>query len=210
MYLVGLTGGIGSGKSTVAARLAELGTHVVDADVVAREVVEPGTPGLADIVDRFGPDVVAPDGSLDRAALAAIVFSEEEARTALNAITHPRIADRIAQHIAAHARAERDEPRQRIVVIDHPLLLETGQAAAFPAVVVVLAPEELRLERVVTSRGMDPDDARARLRAQVDDDARRSAATHVITNDGDLPHLYAQVDAVHASLRAAADAPPSS
>lgn len=207
MYLVGLTGGIGSGKSTVAARFSELGAHVIDADVVAREVVGRGTTGLEDIVTRFGSAVLAADGSLDRAALAAIVFDDDEARTALNAITHPRIAERIAERIADHVHAEADEPHARIVVVDHPLLIETGQAEAFPAVVVVLAPEDLRLQRLVASRGMDRDDARARLRAQVGDEVRRAVATHVITNDGDLDHLHAQVDAVHGSLRAAADAP---
>lgn len=206
MYLVGLTGGIGSGKSTVAARFTELGAHVIDADVVAREVVGPGTPGLEDIVTRFGSAVLAEDGSLDRAALAALVFGDDEARAALNAITHPRIGERIAERIADHVRAEADEPRARVVVVDHPLLIETGQAEAFPAVIVVLAPEDLRLQRLVESRGMDREDARARLRAQVDDEARRAAATHVITNDGDLDHLHAQVDAVYGWLRTAANA----
>ncbi|MBW3659052.1 MAG: dephospho-CoA kinase, long form [Actinobacteria bacterium] len=209
MYLVGLTGGIGSGKSTVAARFVELGAHVIDADVVAREIVEPGTPGLAAIVDRFGAGVLDADGALDRPGLAAVVFGDDDARADLNAITHPRIGERIAERVAAHAEAEADEPRQRIVIVDHPLLIETGQAEAFPAVVVVLAPDELRRERLVSSRGMDPDDVAARMRAQADDDARRAAATHVITNDGDRGHLRQQVDAVHASLRAAADAPPA-
>lgn len=207
MYLVGLTGGIGSGKSTVAARLAQLGAYVIDADVVAREVVEPGTPGLEAIVARFGSSVLTADGALDRPALAAIVFGDDQARAALNDITHPRIGERITERIAAHVDAEADEHRARIVVVDHPLLIETGQAAAFPAVVVVLAPEELRIQRLVGSRGMDADDVRARLRAQADDAERRAAATHVIVNDGDLDHLHEQADAVHASLRSAADAP---
>lgn len=209
MYLVGLTGGIGSGKSTVAARLRERGAHVVDADEVARDVVQPGTPGLEAVVARFGREVLAGDGSLDRPALAGIVFGDDDARRALNDITHPRIGARIAELVEAHARAEVDEDRPRIVVVDHPLLIETGQAEAFPAVVVVLAPEELRVRRLVEARGMDEDDARARIRAQADDEARRAVATHVIDNDGELAHLHEQVDAVHASLRAAADAPSS-
>lgn len=206
MYLVGLTGGIGSGKSTVAARLAALGAHVVDADQVARDVVRPGTPGLADIVARFGDEVLAEDGCLDRAALAAIVFADDDERAALDAITHPRIGSRIAELLEQHARAEATEERARVVVVDHPLLIETEQAASFPAVVVVLAPEELRVARLVASRGMAEADARARIRAQADDEMRRSVATHVIENDGDLDHLHRQVDRVHTSLRAAADA----
>jgi dephospho-CoA kinase len=206
VYLAGLTGGIGSGKSTVAGRLRELGAHVVDADEVARDVVRPRTPGLEAIVAHFGREVLDQDGCLDRASLAAIVFGDDDARQALNDITHPRIGARIAELVEAHARAEADEDAPRLVVVDHPLLIEAGQAAAFPAVVVVLAPEAVRVQRLVGARGMDEDDARARIRAQAGDEERRAAATHVIENDGDLAHLHDQVDAVHASLRAAADA----
>lgn len=209
MYLAGLTGGIGSGKSTVAARLAQLGAHVIDADAVAREVVEPGTPGLADIVARFGPDIVTADGALDRAALADVVFGDAEQRAALNAITHPRIGARIAEVIAGHAAAEASEPEPRIVVVDHPLLIETGQADGFPAVIVVLAPVEVRIARLVEHRGMAAADARARLETQASDAERRAVATHVIDNDGSLASLHEQVDAVHAELRAAAAAAAS-
>lgn len=206
MYLAGLTGGIGSGKSTVAARLVGLGAHVVDADAVAREVVEPGTPGLAELAATFGPEVVTADGALDRQALADLVFADVARRAELNRITHPRIASRIAELVAGHAAAERDEPAPRVVVVDHPLLVETGQAADFPAVIVVVAPSRTRVARLVEQRGMDPADARARLAAQASDDERRAVATHVIDNGGSLDELHAQVDAVYEQLRTAAAA----
>ena len=205
MYLVGLTGGIGSGKSTVAERLRELGAHVIDADQVAREIVEPGEPALHEIAERFGAGMLTADGHLDRQALADVVFADEEARVALNGITHPRIGERIQALAADHATAERTEDRPRIVVIDHPLLVETGQAGGFADVVVVVAPEEVRVRRLV-DRGVGEDDARARIRAQADDATRLQAATHVIDNEGDLAALRSQVDAVWAELRAAADA----
>lgn len=204
MYLVGLTGGIGSGKSTVAARFAELGAHVIDADLVAREVVAPGTPGLEAIVEHFGGDVLRPDGDLDRQALADIVFEDHEARAVLNGITHPRIGQRIGELIEGHRRASEAEGGDRIVVVDHPLLIETGQARAFPAVVVVLAPKELRVQRLVELRGMDPADARARITAQAHDDERRVVATHVIENEGTVEELRRRADEVFAELRAAA------
>lgn len=205
MHLVGLTGGIGSGKSTVARRLASQGAHVVDADAVAREVVAAGEPAVAEIAARFGNEVVTPDGELDRAAVATIVFADPDSRAELEAIMHPRIGARIAERLAAHADAERREERPRLVVLDHPLLVETGQADTVAEVVVVTAPEELRVRRVVADRGMQPEEARARIRAQASDDRRGAAADHVIVNDGDLDHLHAQVDRVHAVLRAHAD-----
>lgn len=203
MYLVGLTGGIGSGKSTVAARLAELGARVIDADQVAREILEPGSPGLAAVVAHFGDALLTADGRLDRQALADIVFADPEARAALDGITHPRVAERIGALIDEHARRPETDG-ERIVVVDHPLLVETGQAAAFPAVVVVLAPQEVRVERLVTHRGMDPGDARARIRAQAHDEERRAVATHVITNEGSVAELWAEVDRVFAQLSDAA------
>lgn len=203
MFLVGLTGGIGSGKSTVAARFVELGCPVVDADRVAREVVEPGEPALADLVARFGPGIVRDDGSLDRPGLAAIVFADPQARADLDRITHPRIAARIAERIAALGAAPGARPDQ-VVLVDQPLLVETGQARRFDAVVVVQAPVEVRLRRLADERGMPADDVRARIAVQATDEQRRAAATHVVDNSGDLTSLNTQVDRVHADLLARA------
>lgn len=196
MRLVGLTGGIGSGKSTVARRLAEHGAIVVDADEVAREIVEPGEPALAAIAERFGPEVIDGDGRLDRPAMAALVFEDEAARRDLEAITHPRIGERVAQRIAAAEAAERADGRERLVVVDHPLLVESGAAAGYETVIVVEAPLEVRVRRLVEARGMDEADARARVRAQADDATRRAAATHVVDNSGDLAALEDQVTAI--------------
>lgn len=207
MHLIGLTGGIGSGKSTVADLFASRGAVVVDADRVAREVVEPGEDALARIVERFGDDVLAPDGSLDRAAMAAIVFADDEARAALEGITHPAIRDRVAQRVAAVAQFEEADGRERVVVVDHPLLVESGAAAGFSTVVVVEAPEEVRVRRLVDARGMDEADARARMATQADDATRRAAATHVIDNAGPREDLADQVDAILAEVRRASDAP---
>lgn len=197
MYLVGLTGGIGSGKSTVAARLAELGAAVVDADAIAREVVEPGEPALADIVDRFGDEVLQADGTLDRKALAAVVFADDEARADLNAITHPRIGERLLERVAEH---QQNPPPDGIVVLDVPLLTESPLAEGYQALIVVEAPEDVRVQRVVASRDMTEDEVRARIRAQVSDAERRERATHVIDNAGGLEDLHAQVDEVYAEL----------
>ena len=199
MYLVGLTGGIGSGKSTVAARLAEHGVPVVDADQIAREIVEPGEPALAELAAHFGDGILTGDGRLDRAGLAAIAFADEEQRAALNAITHPRIAERITERLQ-----QLDDDGAEIAVLDHPLLLEDDPTGRVDTVVVVLAPEELRLTRLVEQRGLDEQDVRARMRAQLDDDARRAAADHVIDNDGDLDALMRRTDDLLARLRAAA------
>jgi len=201
MYLVGLTGGIGSGKSTVAKRLAASGVAVVDADQVAREVVAPGEPALVEIAERFGGHLVGADGRLDRAGLAAVVFVDDDARRDLDRIMHPRIAARIAERVAA-LETGWDRPGPPLAVVDHPLLVETGQARRFDAVVVVLAPEEQRIRRLVDQRGLDEGDARARLAVQCSDEDRRAAATHVVVNDADLPALLAQVDALHRRLLA--------
>lgn len=203
MYPVGLTGGIGSGKSTVAALLAAHGAVVIDADRIAREVVEPGQPALADIVAAFGDGVLRADGTLDREALADIVFADEAARRRLEAITHPRIGERIWQRTAAIEREEAADGRTRILVVDHPLLVETGQADHYPAVVVVVAPEDVRVARLV-ARGVREPDARARIRSQAGDEQRLAAATHVIDNAGDLDQLRRQVDAVWEELSRAA------
>nr|WP_205708490.1 dephospho-CoA kinase [Kineococcus siccus] len=189
---VGLTGGIGAGKSTVARRLVERGAVLVDADVVAREVVRPGTPGLAAVVDRFTAGVLAPDGSLDRAALGRIVFADAAARAELNAIVHPLVAARRAELVAA-------APAGAVVVEDVPLLVETGLAPRSHLVVVVHADAAERERRLVTERGMSPADARARLAAQASDAERRAAADVWLDNprrhDGPDP-LPGLVDAL--------------
>jgi dephospho-CoA kinase len=203
VFLVGLTGGIGSGKSTAAARFAELGVPVIDADQVARDIVEPGEPTLTDLAGRFGEAILRPDGSLDRQALADIVFQDPEARADLDRLTHPRIAGRIATRIAELA-ASWDVDGPPMAVVDHPLLIETGQAGRFDAVVVVLVPEEERVRRLVELRGLGEADARARVAVQTDDETRRRVATHVLTNDGGIEDLRHQVDALHAELLRAA------
>ena len=185
--LVGLTGGIGAGKSAVAARLAELGAVVIDADRVARDVVAPGTEGLAEVVATFGPEVVGPDGSLDRPALARLVFPDPDARERLEKIIHPRVRARTAQLVAA-------APSGAVVVNDVPLLVEAGLARTFDLVVVVLAGEETRRRRLVDHRGMTPDEAGQRIAAQATDEQRRAVADVVLDNDGSLADLRAAVD----------------
>lgn len=197
MYLVGLTGGIGSGKSTVARRLAAHGVPVVDADAVAREVVEPGEPALAELAERFGPDVLTAQGALDRPALAALAFADDTERAALDAIMHPRIAGRVTARLQELADA--GEP---VAVLDHPLLLETDGRDLVDVIVVVVAPEEVRVQRLVEQRGLAEDDVRARIRAQTDDDARRAAADHVVVNDGELERLLERTDQLWARLLA--------
>lgn len=197
MYIVGLTGGMGSGKSTVSRMLADLGAEVVDADRVAREVVEPGRPALDEIADRFGPDVLLPDGALDRGALAEVVFSDAEALADLEAITHPRIRARIVE-LVEEARTSHGDGA--IVVLDHPLLVETGQHEHVDAVVVVTAPLDTRVRRLADGRGIAPEDARARIRTQAHDDTRSAVADHVIDNSGDLQALRAEVDALWQEL----------
>ena len=189
MLRVGLTGGIGSGKSTVARRLVGLGAVLVDSDVLAREVVAPGTDGLAEIVDTFGAAVLGPDGALDRPALASVVFADRQARERLNAIVHPRVRERTEALVAAAARGA-------IVVQDVPLLVETGSPAAFDLVVVVHADAGERARRLGETRGMSAADARARIAAQADDDARRAAADVWLDNSGTADDLAAAVDAL--------------
>jgi dephospho-CoA kinase len=206
--LVGLTGGIGSGKSTVAGLLQAKGATVVDADEVARAVVEPGEPALAKLVERFGDGILGADGRLDRPALAAIAFADEEGRKALGDITWPAIGEEFERRI-------REAPDDAIVICDVPLLVESKAAAARPyiAVVVVEAPLDLRLDRLEV-RGVPRDDAQRRMAAQATDEERRAVATHVIDNRGDLDSLSRQVDDVWADLRTrepppAPEAPPA-
>lgn len=186
MLRVGLTGGIGSGKSTVSAQLASLGAVVVDADAVAREVVEPGTPALVAIADRFGPEVLAGDGSLDRPGLGRIVFGDRTALRDLEAITHPAIWARTADLVAA-------APPDAVVVHDMPLIVEKGMAADYHLVVVVGAGEEVRLRRLVELRGMPEADALARIAAQATDDQRRAAADVWLDNEATTDALRASV-----------------
>lgn len=189
MLRVGVTGGIGSGKSTVSRRLAELGAHVVDADVVAREVVEPGEPALGRIRQRFGDGVVRGDGSLDRGALAAIVFPDPVALDALNAITGPAIADRVAQQRAS-------APAGAVSVYDMPLLVERGLWVHEHLSIVVEADVETRVRRLVEQRGLAEEDVRHRIAAQATDAQRRAAADVVLDNSGSPDDLVRAVDAL--------------
>ncbi len=191
MHLFGLTGGIASGKSTVAARFAARGVPVVDADALAREVVLPGTDGLAEIRATFGDAVLQADGTLDRKALAAIVFADEAKRRRLNAITHPRIAARSAARAAA--LAARGVP---IACYEAALIVENGLADAFRPLVVVAAPLHLQIERAVARDGATPDEARARIGAQTSLEEKKTIADFVISNDGDLGALARAADDV--------------
>jgi len=197
---IGLTGGIGSGKSTAAGRFAELGALVIDADALAREVVEPGTEGLAAVVAEFGEQVLDGAGRLDRPALARVVFGDDAARRRLNAILHPRIRARAAELIAA-------APPGTVVVQDVPLLVETSQSGRYDLVVVVEAPDELRVRRLGRDRGMPAEEVRARMAAQATDEQRRAAADVVLVNDGTPEDLRAKVDALWAERIASAPSP---
>lgn len=190
---VALTGGIASGKSTVAALLRELGALVIDADVLAREVVSKGTPGLARVVERFGTEVLTPDGDMDRPAVAAIVFGDEDARRDLEGIIHPLVH-------AESTRLEAQAPPDSLVVHDIPLLAETGRVDGFDAVLVVDAPAETQVARMIDYRGWTREQAESRIAAQVTREQRRSIATHLIVNDGSLEDLQARVRVVHEEL----------
>jgi dephospho-CoA kinase len=198
MLLVALTGGIASGKSTVARRLAEHGAVIVDADQVARDVVAPGEPALARIAEEFGPGVIAADGSLDRPALGAIVFSEPEGRQKLNAITHPAVLARSRALFAAAAAAD----PHAIVVYDIPLLVEAGRHDEFDLVVVVHADAATRIDRMVELRGMTREEAQNRLTSQASDAERLAIADVVIDAEGSLEQTLAQADALWENLRA--------
>jgi dephospho-CoA kinase len=183
---IGLTGGIGSGKSTVAGLLAARGARIVDADRIAREVVEPGTPGLEAVAAAFGPGVLTPDGALDRPALAAVVFADADARRRLDGIVHPLVRARAAEVVAA-------APPDAVVVQDVPLLVETGQAGSYDLVLVVEADLDTRVRRLV-GRGVSEEDARARIAAQATDEQRRAVADVVLDNSGTVEELEAQVE----------------
>ena len=192
---VGLTGGIASGKSTVAAMLVELGAVLIDGDALAREVVARGTPGLARVVEQFGEELLTPEGDLDRPALGRIVFSDEAARKRLEAITHPLIFERYAELEAAAARED-------LVVHDIPLLAESGRADSFDEVIVVDAPPELQIERMMRDRGWTREEAESRIAAQASREDRLAIATYVIDNTGTLDELRARVEEVYAELTA--------
>jgi len=202
VLLVGLTGGIGSGKSEVSRRFAALGAVIVDADVIAREVVELGSPGLAQVVAEFGDGVLAGDGSLDRDALAAKVFGDDEARRRLNGIVHPLVGARSFELIAAATEAD----AQAIVINDVPLLAEGGLKDRFQAVVVVDADPQTQLRRLVEIRGMSEADAKARMATQASREQRLAIADYVIHNDGDLAELQLQVEQVWDALKSQAAA----
>ena len=195
MLSVGLTGGIGAGKSEVARLFASWGAVIVDADQIAREVVEPGTPGLAAVVAEFGPEILLPDGRVDRPALGRIVFADPERRAALNAIVHPLVGARSEELRAA-------APQDAVLVHDVPLLVENGLAPLYDLVVVIDASPETQLDRLVRLRGMSEEDAHARMAAQASREQRREVADFVIDNDVPLESLEAAAREVWDQLRA--------
>lgn len=194
MLLVGLTGGIGSGKSTVARLLERRGAVVIDADHLAREAVARGTSGFDRVVDTFGPGVLKPDGDLDRVRLAAIIFADPERRAALEAIVHPEVARRFGE------RVEELRDSGRVVVYVSPLLVELGLAPAFDVVVVVTASPHLRVSRVASDRDLSPEDVRARMAAQATDEQRMEVADVLVDNDGSLKELEPQIDRLWSDL----------
>jgi len=198
MLLVGLTGGIGSGKSTVARLLERRGAVVIDADRLAREAVAKGTPGFERVVDTFGASIVGPEGDLDRRALAAIIFSDPERKAALEGIVHPEVARRFGERV--------DELRgtDRVVVYVSPLLVELGLAPAFDVVIVVTASPHLRVSRVASGRDLSPEDVRARMATQATDEQRMEVAHILVDNDGSLAELEPQVDRIWDDLAARA------
>ncbi|MRG58517.1 dephospho-CoA kinase [Agromyces sp. CFH 90414] len=196
MYLIGLTGGIASGKSTVARRLYEHGAIHIDADQLARKVVEPGTPAFASIVEAFGPDIVRADGVLDRERLGGIVFADDAARARLNGIVHPAVRELSGRLIV---KAEQEDP-DAVVVYDVPLLVEASVDHPFDLIVVTSAGRGVQVKRLVEERGLEPDHAEARVDAQVDDEERRKIADVVIDTSGSLGHTMSQADALWARI----------
>jgi dephospho-CoA kinase len=202
MLLVGLTGGIGAGKSTVARLLAERGAVVIDADDLARQAVARGTEGFDQVVATFGPAILAADGDIDRGRLGALVFAEPERRRALEAIVHPEVARRFVEAVEPHRETD------HVVVYSVPLLVERGLADAFDVVVVVVADGETRVERVVRDRALEPEEVRRRIAAQVSDEDRAAVADVLLDNGGNLEHLEPQVDQLWADLGSRASAGP--
>jgi len=200
MLLVGLTGGIGSGKSTVARMLEKRGAVVFDADVLAREVVEPGTPGHTAVLERFGANVLAPGGELDREALGSIVFADPAARRDLEAIVHPEVRRRFAEGTEVYRDTE------RVVIFSAPLLVETGMHSAFEVLVVVSASNATQIDRLMRDRGMSEEAVRSRIAAQATPDARAEVADVLVDNEGTLEELEQQVDRLWSDLSARASA----
>ena len=194
---VGLTGGVASGKSTVSAMLAELGAVVIDADALAREVVQAGTPGFDRVVAEFGPEIVGADGQLDRPALGHLVFADDAARKRLEAIVHPLVFER-------YAELEASAPEGALVVHDIPLLAESGRASDFDAVIVVDASRETQVDRMTRDRGWSVEDAESRIAAQASREDRLAIATHVIDNTGTLEALRSRVEEIYRELTSTA------
>jgi dephospho-CoA kinase len=203
MLLVGLTGGIGAGKSTVAAMLEARGAVVFDADRFARDAIDPGTPGYLQVVEAFGPGILTEEGDVDRQALGTMVFGDPEARRRLEAIVHPEVARRLAEALGPYRQTD------RIVVYSLPLLVEAGLATAFDVVVVVQAAEDVRVARLVRDRAMTETAARARIRAQASEDERKDASDLIVENDGTLEELEGNVARLWDALRARADQKPA-
>lgn len=192
MLRIGLSGGIGAGKSTVSSTFSDLGGIVVDGDVISREVVEPGTEGLAKLVDAFGAQILSDDGSLNRPALASIAFSDDEKRQTLNGIVHPLVAERRSELIASAVKDQKNP----VIVEDIPLLVESGMAPMFPLVVIVNADEDLRVKRLIEHRGFSEQDARARIAAQATKEQRRAVADVWLDNSGSTGELVEQARAL--------------
>ncbi|HEY3024432.1 MAG TPA: dephospho-CoA kinase [Actinomycetota bacterium] len=190
MLLVGLTGGIGTGKSTVARMLEKRGAVVFDADALARQAVAPGTPGFDEVVERFGPNVMAPGGGLDREALASIVFADQAARRDLEGIVHPEVRRMFAEGCEEYRDSD------RVVVFSAPLLVETGMHTAFDLLIVVSAPVATQIERLMRDRGMPERDVQARIDAQLPLEAKEEVADVIVHNEGTLEDLETQVDRV--------------
>lgn len=198
MYMrVGLTGGIASGKSTVLDRFQELGASVVDADVVAREVVEPGTEGLRQIIAHFGRDFVQPDGTLDRAKLGQLIFRDEKERRKLNNILHPIINGRMRQQMAHFEKEKPDTP----VIAEIPLLIENNLTRMFDRIIVVYVPEQVQVERLMKRNGLKEREAKERLKAQIPIEEKRQYADFIVDNSGDVENTRRQVDRIWGALR---------
>ena len=195
VMLIGLTGGIGAGKSTVAQLFEERGVPIVDADAIARDVVTPGEPALAELVEHFGDSILGADGELNRGKLAEVAFADAESHEALNAIMHPAISAETSKRIDA-LRGEHS-----VIVHDVPLLVEAGLAGNYDLTVLVDTPAQIRLQRLTELRGMDPEDAKKRIAAQATDEQRRAACDVALDNSGDIEHLRAQLAVASPSTR---------
>ena len=204
--IAGLTGGIASGKSTVAAMLAEAGARIVDADRIAHQVVLKGQPAWQDIVDHFGSGILARDGQIDREALGSIVFNDTEAIKALNGIVHPRVLETMAQEIQSLAEAHPGD----LVIMDVPLLIESGLHASLPIVILVYVPEIMQQERLMRRDGLNAADAAARIRSQMPIDAKRAHAHYIVDNTGDLGATRRQVLDIYRTILSGAPPPTAS